>query len=158
MTKNLNKDTTVCIRITSYNVCYTKLLRMKEKCTIVDMTWDGLIPGLKANKIDVIWSSMSINDERKKVIAFTDKYYNTPTEIVGLKEEPHTVTKDDLKDKIIGTYVSSIQSAYFKKHYSDVATEKNYPTLRITSYNVCYTKLLRPRGYDCCRACRRSAQ
>jgi len=29
---------------------------MKEKCTIVDMTWDGLIPGLKANKIDVIWS------------------------------------------------------------------------------------------------------
>ena len=102
---------------------------MKEKCTIVDMTWDGLIPGLKANKIDVIWSSMSINDERKKVIAFTDKYYNTPTEIVGLKDAPQKVTKDDLKDKIIGTYVSSIQSAYFKKHYSDIATEKNYPTL-----------------------------
>lgn len=102
---------------------------LKEKCRVVDMSWDGLIPGLKAGKFDVIWSSMSINDERKKVIAFTDKYYNTPSEIAGIKGEPKAITKEDLKGKIIGTYVSSIQSAYYKKHYSQIAEEKTYSTL-----------------------------
>ena len=34
--------------------------QMKEKCELVEVAWDGIIPALTSKQIDVIWSSMSI--------------------------------------------------------------------------------------------------
>lgn len=39
---------------------------MEAKCTIVANDWDGMIPGLQANKFDAVIASMAITDERKK--------------------------------------------------------------------------------------------
>ncbi|KPH07560.1 transporter substrate-binding domain-containing protein (plasmid) [Rhizobium acidisoli] len=36
---------------------------MKEKCSIVDISWDGLIPALQSKKFDVIWSSGGLRKE-----------------------------------------------------------------------------------------------
>lgn len=41
------------------------------------LPFDGLIAGLKANQLDVAISSMSITDERKKEINFSDPYYKS---------------------------------------------------------------------------------
>ena len=102
---------------------------MKEKCTVVDMSWDGLIPGLLSKKFDVIWSSMSITDERKKAISFTDKYYNTPSKLIGQKDGKLGVDPGTLAGKTIGIQVSTIQSDYFKKYFAAKSSEKTYSTL-----------------------------
>ncbi|MFJ6328020.1 MULTISPECIES: transporter substrate-binding domain-containing protein [unclassified Rhizobium] len=102
---------------------------MKEKCSIVELSWDGLIPALQSKKFDVIWSSMANTAERSKVIDFTDKYYNTPSTLIGPKDQKPGATADDVKGKTIGIQVSTIQSEYYKKYFAKAADEKTYQTL-----------------------------
>lgn len=41
--------------------------QMKVTCEVERMAWDGLIPALSQNKVDFIWSSMTINGERERL-------------------------------------------------------------------------------------------
>ncbi|MEJ7137618.1 ABC transporter substrate-binding protein [Amphibiibacter pelophylacis] len=86
--------------------------QIKRKCVFVEQAWDSMIPGLQARKYDAIISSMSITPEREKVVAFTSKYYNTPSSIVvkldsGIKNIPA-----DLKGKRLGVLKGSTQEKY----------------------------------------------
>ena len=103
--------------------------QMKEKCSIVELSWDGLIPALQSKKFDVIWSSMSNTAERSKIIDFTDKYYNTPSTLIGPKDGKPGATADDVKGKTIGIQVSTIQSEYYNKYFAKAAEQKTYQTL-----------------------------
>ena len=84
---------------------------IKRKCVYVEQVWDSRIPGLQAKKYDVIVSSMSITDDRKKVVDFTDKYYNTPSRIVVKADTPFT-DLSSLKGKNIGVLKGSTQEKY----------------------------------------------
>lgn len=101
----------------------------KLDCVITPVAWDGIIPALTSKKIDMIASSMSITAEREKTIDFSDKYYNTPTVILGTKSEKFDPTPEGLKGKIIGVQVSTVHQAYAKKYFADTAAEiKEYQT------------------------------
>ena len=58
---------------------------IKRKCVYVEQVWDGMIPGLQAKKYDVIISSMSITDERRKSIDFSVSYRVSVGQFVGPK-------------------------------------------------------------------------
>lgn len=101
----------------------------KLDCVLTPIPWDGLIPALKTKKIDAIMNSMSITDERKKEIDFSDKYYNTPTAVIGAKDQKFDATPEGLKGKVLGVQVSTVHAAYAKKHFADTAAEiKEYQT------------------------------
>ena len=103
--------------------------QMNVKCEWVETAWDGIIPALQAKKFDVIWSSMSITDERMKSIDFTDKYYKTPAWVTGPKDSTATADAAGLKGKIIGVQVSTTHLDYVTKHFKDGAKEvKTYQT------------------------------
>ncbi|RWF68367.1 MAG: transporter substrate-binding domain-containing protein [Mesorhizobium sp.] len=100
----------------------------KLDCVLTPVPWDGLIPALKTKKIDAIMNSMSITDERKKEIDFSEKYYNTPTAVIGAKDQKFDATPEGLKAKIIGVQASTVHAAYAKKHFTDAAEIKEYQT------------------------------
>jgi len=102
--------------------------QMKEKCELVEVAWDGIIPALTSKQIDVIWSSMSITDERKKTIDFTDMYYNTPTVIIGPKDGDKDISPDHLAGKTIGAQVSTTHQNYVQKYFGAKSTIKTYQT------------------------------
>jgi len=84
---------------------------IKRQCVYVEQVWDSMIPGLQAKKYDVIISSMSITEERQKVVDFTDKYYNTPSRIV-VKADTSFTDEASLKGKKIGVLKGSTQEKY----------------------------------------------
>ncbi len=102
--------------------------QMKAKCTIVAQAWDGAIPALQAGKFDAYIASMSITDERKKQVDFTNKYYNTPPGIAAPKDtDIKGVTAADLAGKIIGVQGSTTHANYAEKYFTK-STIKTYPT------------------------------
>jgi polar amino acid transport system substrate-binding protein len=98
-------------------------------CEITPVAWDGIIPALTSGQIDAIMASMSITDERKKTIDFSDKYYNTPTVIAAAKGSGITATPEGLAGKIIGVQVATVHEAYVNAYFAATAAEvKVYQT------------------------------
>jgi polar amino acid transport system substrate-binding protein len=97
-------------------------------CVITPVAWDGIIPALTAKQIDTIMASMSITDERKQTVDFSDKYYNTPAVIVAAKSSDIQPTPESLAGKIIGVQASTIHQAYAQAHFPDAAEIRIYQT------------------------------
>lgn len=90
--------------------------QMGKTCEMQKTDWDGIIPALLERKCDAIIASMSITEERKKVIAFTNKYYHTPGQFVG-KEG---MTLDDVAGKVVGVQRGTIHQAFMEGEFPDV--------------------------------------
>lgn len=65
------------------------------------MPFDGLIAGLVANQIDVAISSMSIDEDRKKSVDFSDPYYKSGLSISVQAKNDKIKGLEDLKGKTI---------------------------------------------------------
>ncbi|WP_072681182.1 transporter substrate-binding domain-containing protein [Arcobacter sp. LA11] len=57
-----------------------------REVVIENIAWDGLIPSLKTGKVDLIISSMTITEERKKSIDFSIPYAQSSLAILANKE------------------------------------------------------------------------
>jgi len=96
---------------------------LKAKCVFVEQLWDSMIPGLQARKYDAIISSMSITADREKVVAFTGKYYNTPSQVVLNKNIKTDGSPASLKGKKLGVLKGSTQEKYAKGELAKAGVE-----------------------------------
>ena len=102
--------------------------RIGEECEVVAQDWDGIIPGLLANKYDFIIASMFITEERKKQVDFTDPYYLAAmTNVVPKGSDITEFTNEALADKVIGAQSGTTQADYIEATYPD-ADVRLYPT------------------------------
>lgn len=76
---------------------------MKANCEFVVQDWDGIIPGLLAQKYDAIIASLYITDERRERIAFSDKYYQVPARFIVPTSSALEITAEGLDGKVVGT-------------------------------------------------------
>jgi arginine/ornithine transport system substrate-binding protein len=95
---------------------------------LVPQDWDGIIPALLARKYDAIIASMSITEERKKKVAFTNKYYNTPAKFVSKKGSVKEFTKATLKGKTVGVQRATTHDSYLTDNYGEDVKIKRYAT------------------------------
>lgn len=95
----------------------------KADCEFVIQEWNGMIPNLLANRYDAIISSMSMSLERRQKVAFSQKYYDSPSVFITRKDSSiKTVSAADIKGLKLGVTSSTSQAAYAAKFYPDVQT------------------------------------
>ncbi|WP_409298154.1 ABC transporter substrate-binding protein [Pseudomonas sp. KCJK8993] len=83
-----------------------------EKCEVVTSDWDGIIPALNAKKFDFLVSSLSITDERKQAVDFTDPYYSNKLQFIAPKKVDFKVEKSYLKGKVIGAQRATLAGTW----------------------------------------------
>lgn len=100
--------------------------RLGVKAEFVATKWEGLIGGLNADKFDIIIAQMSITEERKKSVDFTEPYVITGG-VLATRTDTSDVTKlDDIKGKAVGVgagttfeeVVSKVEGADVRKYKS----------------------------------------
>ncbi len=100
----------------------------KFECEFVVQDWDGIIPGLIAKKYDAIIASMSITEERKQKVDFTNKYYNTPAKFFARKGANLEISLEGLKGKTVAVQRATIHENFLRDNYGDVVSIKSYAT------------------------------
>ncbi|MBY8930498.1 ABC transporter substrate-binding protein [Pseudomonas sp. Wu6] len=117
-----------------YDIGNALCKQMDVKCTWVEQEFDGLIPALKVRKIDAILSSMSITEDRKKSVDFTNRYYLTPARLVLKEGTKVSDSLDELKGKKIGVQRGSIHDRFAK----EVLAPKGATVVPYSSQNEIY--------------------
>ena len=57
-----------------------------REVVIENIAWEGLIPSLQTGKVDMVMSSMTITEERKQVVDFSDPYANAMLAVLTSKD------------------------------------------------------------------------
>ncbi len=105
---------------------------MKADCEIVAQDWDGIIPGLLAKKYDAIIASMSITEERKRKVSFSNSYYSNYLRFIAKKNSGLTATKTGLKGKRLGAQRATISAQHLEDNFRKSANVKVYDTQEAT--------------------------
>ncbi len=97
-------------------------------CVLTSVAWDGIIPSLTGQQIDVIMASMSITEERMQTIDFSDAYYRTPAVIVADKSLDLEPTPEGLAGKILGVQASTTHQSYAQAYFEGDTEIRVYQT------------------------------
>ncbi len=89
--------------------------QMQANCEIVAQDWDGIIPGLLAQKYDAVIAGMSITAERQEKVDFSEPYFaNT---MVWLTNTDGSFDPMAIQNVTLGGQRSTTPGAYLQDNY-----------------------------------------
>lgn len=74
---------------------------------IEQMAFDGLLPALQSDRIDMVIAGMTITPDRAKNVDFSDSYYSAAQKIIVQKQESSIKNRNDLVGKKIGVQLGT---------------------------------------------------
>lgn len=94
--------------IVGYSIDYMEAAGKEAGFTPVfkAVAWDGIFAGLAANKYDAVCSSVSITEERKKVMDFSEPYFKVRQALI-VPMDSNAKSLEDLKGKEVGSQIST---------------------------------------------------
>ncbi|HEY8575102.1 MAG TPA: transporter substrate-binding domain-containing protein [Devosia sp.] len=96
-------------------------------CEWIINDWDSIIPNLLAGNYDVIMAGMSITDERRETIDFSDNYFPPdPSKFAAAAGAGLDLSA--LEGKRIGVQGGTIQAAYAEENYGSNNTVVSFGT------------------------------
>ena len=93
---------------------------MGRSCEMVQTEWDGIIPALLERKCDAIVASMSITEDRQKVVDFTNKYYQTPAKFVAPEDTDLAATSEGMAGATVGVQRGTIHQDFMEGEFPSV--------------------------------------
>lgn len=89
--------------------------KMGLKAEVKSTPWSGIVAALVADKFEVCICSMSVTEERKKAVDFTEAYYRSGNTIF-VKSDSSIKSIDDMKGKVIGSVLGETANEWAVKH------------------------------------------
>jgi histidine transport system substrate-binding protein len=91
--------------------------KLDMTCVWIEQPFDSLIPGLLARKFDLAHSAMTVTEERKRTIDFTEPLYEVSSQLVAPKGSDIDGTDESLKGKTVGVLQGSVQETYARQRW-----------------------------------------
>ncbi len=110
------------------DIAHALCAKMEVECEVVTSDWDGIIPALNAGKFDFLAASMSVTEERKNAVDFTNPYYTNKLQFVAPKSVDFKTDESYLEGKTIGAQRATIAGTWLEDNMDDVVDIKLYDT------------------------------
>ncbi|MDR6679064.1 glutamine ABC transporter substrate-binding protein GlnH [Pseudomonas oryzihabitans] len=81
------------------------------------MDFNGIIPALQTHNVDVALAGITIKDERKQVIDFSDGYYDSGFLLMVRKDNDSIKGEADLAGKTVAVKAGTSAADYAKAHF-----------------------------------------
>ena len=103
--------------------------QMGVTCEWVEQEWDGIVPGLLSRNYDAIMSSMTINEERRQTLLFSDPYITMPGAwFAPADSDVEEATVETLEGLSIGVQRGTTYDNFATDTLGDTATINRYST------------------------------
>lgn len=103
--------------------------RMNAECTFVAAKWDELVPGLLDKKFDIVMASLEVNNERRRRLGLSRRYYLSPGAFIAAKGQPFDGPPTLLRNKKIGVQKDSTHADWLDKSFRRSAQIKRFPSM-----------------------------
>ncbi|PMR73376.1 transporter substrate-binding domain-containing protein [Billgrantia endophytica] len=102
---------------------------MGVTCEWIEQEWDGIVPGLMARNYDAIMSSMTINDERRQSLLFSDPYITMPGAwFAPAGSDLEEANEETLAGLSIGVQRGTTYDSYATDAFGSTANVNRYST------------------------------